>query len=184
MLAILLRLSEAPGIVVHELAHGLACLLTGTRIHEMRLFRFGDPPGYVIHDRAASATAGVLIAFAPTVVNALVGAAAAYGPTLSVLSDRSAILRWGWSDWALAWIGLSVAMRAFPSRADAKAMLEAAGAARFGWAKRIAVAPLWALAHLLSYGSRLWLHALFAILVCLAAPALKLARDGKLTLPF
>ena len=75
----LIQLALAPGIVAHEFAHWLACALTGTRVHEVCWFRFGDPAGYVVHDRAASATAGVLIGFAPTLVNALLGAFVAQG---------------------------------------------------------------------------------------------------------
>ncbi|QLP96270.1 MAG: hypothetical protein HZY79_01095 [Rhodoblastus sp.] len=59
-----------------------------------------------------------------------------------------------------------------------------AARARFGRLKALAVAPLWALARLLSIGSKLWLDVAFAFVVCFAAPALTLAREGKLTLPF
>ena len=176
----LIRLALAPGVVAHEFAHWLACKLTGTRVHEVRWFRFGDPAGYVVHDRAASATAGVLIGFAPTLVNALLGGFVAYRPATRLLTGAG----WDWGDWALAWLGFSVALRAFPSRADAKAMWDAARSARFGLFKAIFVAPLWLLVQLLSLGAKLWLDAAFALVVCLAAPALKLASEGRLKWPF
>lgn len=180
MLTRLLQLAVAPGVVAHEFAHALACRLTGTRIHDVCWFRLGDPAGYVVHDRAASATAGALIGLAPIVVNAGLGAAISWRPALKLLSAQ----HWLWSDWALAWLGFVVALRAFPSRADAKAMWDAARAARFGWAKAVLVAPLWLMVQVMSFGAKLWLDAAFAALVCLAAPALKLASEGRLRLPF
>ena len=154
----LIQLALAPGLVAHEFAHSLACQLTGTRVHEVCWFRFGDPAGYVVHDRAASATAGVLIGFAPTLVNALLGAFVAYRPATRLLTGAG----WDWGDWALAWLGFSVALRAFPSRADAKAMWDAARSARFGPFKAVLVAPLWLLVQLLSLGAKLWLAGAFA----------------------
>lgn len=176
----LLQIATAPGVVAHEFAHALACKLTGTRIHDVCWFRLGDPAGYVVHDRAASATAGALIGLAPIFVNAALGAAISYRPAHKLLGGAP----WSWGDWALAWLGFVVALRAFPSRADAKAMWDAARAARFGWFKAILVAPLWLLVQLLSLGARVWLDAAFALIVCFAAPALKLAGEGRLRLPF
>lgn len=180
---ILFRLIQfvlAPGIVAHEFAHWLACKLTGTRVHEVCWFRFGDPAGYVVHDRAASATAGVLIGFAPTLFNAALGAGLAYRGALALLSRTVP----SGTQAALLALGFVVALRAFPSRADAKAMWDAAGSARFGLLKRLMVAPLWLLVQLLSLGSKLWLDAFFAAVVCVAAPALTLAREGRLQWPF
>lgn len=176
----LLQLAVAPGIVTHEFAHWLACKLTGTRVHEVCWFRFGDPAGYVVHDRAASATAGVVIGFAPTVVNAFVGGFVAYRPAFKALSG----VAWTWGDAALLALGFVVALRAFPSRADAKAMWDATRAAPFGLLKLVVVAPLWLIVQLLSLGSKLWLDAGFALAVSFAAPALKLASEGRLKWPW
>ena len=176
----LFQLAVAPGVVAHEFAHWLACKLTGTRVHEVCWFQFGDPAGYVVHDRARSASAGVVIGFAPTIVNVLIGGFIAYRPAFILLTTA----RWSWGDALLFALGFVVALRAFPSRADAKAMWQAARAARFGAVKAVFVAPLWLLVHALSLGSRLWLDAAFALVVCFAAPALKLASEGRLTLPF
>lgn len=180
IVARLLQFAVAPGVVAHEFAHWLACKLTGTRVHEVCWFQFGDPAGYVVHDRAASASAGALIGFAPTLVNTALAAMVSYRPAFKLLSGAP----WLWVDAALAWLGFVVALRAFPSRADAKAMWEAARAARFGWLKALMVGPLWLLAQILALGSKLWLDVVFALIVCFAAPALKLASEGRLRWPF
>lgn len=180
LVSALRQLASAPGVIAHEGAHALACLLTGTRIREICWFRFGDPVGYVVHDRAASATAGVLIGFAPVIVNAGLGAAAAYGPSTRLLTG----VGWGPLDFVLAWLGLSIAMRAFPSRADAHAMWQAAGSARFGVLKRAAVAPLWLTVQLLSLGSRVWLDLVFGVAVCLAVPLYQQIAAGRIASPF
>jgi hypothetical protein len=45
----LLNLLLAPGIIVHELSHAIFCILSGVRIFRMKVFGFGNPPGYVEH---------------------------------------------------------------------------------------------------------------------------------------
>lgn len=44
-----LRLILFPGVIVHELSHALACLLTGTPIHELSFW--DERGGHVIHDK-------------------------------------------------------------------------------------------------------------------------------------
>ncbi len=51
------RLFVAPGIIVHEYSHALACLITGTKIHEIRLFK--REGGHVKHDNPAPTILGV-----------------------------------------------------------------------------------------------------------------------------
>jgi hypothetical protein len=57
----------APGVVVHELSHALACLLTGAKVHSMVLFR-SDGSGEVRHGKPKLKYIGeVVIALAPLV---------------------------------------------------------------------------------------------------------------------
>jgi hypothetical protein len=162
--------------MAHELAHLLACAVTGTRVHAFRLFQFGDPAGYVVHDRAASATAGATIALAPFLLNSALGAALAFSAAVKIFAGKS----WGWPDGALFWLGFALALHAFPSTADAGGMWQAAKAARFSWLKRLLVAPLVAATHLLSFGARLWLDLAYALAICLGPAAALLATQGRL----
>lgn len=57
----------APGVVVHELSHAAACLLTGAKVHSMVLFR-SDGSGEVRHGPPKLKYVGdVLIALAPLI---------------------------------------------------------------------------------------------------------------------
>src|ERR1039458_3184559 len=62
-----------PGVVVHEFAHALFCQMTGTRILKVCFFRFGNPAGYVLHERPASTWHHILIGIGPLFVNTLLG---------------------------------------------------------------------------------------------------------------
>ncbi|MBK9083553.1 MAG: DUF3267 domain-containing protein [Rhizobiales bacterium] len=170
-------LASFPGVIAHEAAHLFACALTGTRVFDYRLFQLRDPPGYVVHARARSASAGAAIALAPFLFNTLVGAGLAYAPALALLTKQG----WGWPQAAAFWLGASAALNAFPSGADAQGMWEAAGSARFGALKRLLVAPAFGLVHLLGWGRRWWLDAAYAALVCLGPAAAQLAAQGGLS---
>lgn len=164
----------APGVVAHEGAHWLACKLTGTRVREVCWFRLGDPAGYVVHDQARGVIAAAAIALAPLTVNAVFGALLGFRPGLKLLSGED----WTAGDWALAWLGLVVAARAAPSAQDAKAMMAAARAARFGILKAMTVAPVWALLHLWALPSRYGGDLFFGAAICMAAPAFLRWREG------
>ncbi|MGE0433139.1 MAG: M50 family metallopeptidase [Planctomycetota bacterium] len=51
------RLFVAPGIIVHEYSHALACLLTGTKIHEIKLFKRDG--GHVKHEKPNATLLGL-----------------------------------------------------------------------------------------------------------------------------
>ncbi len=55
-----------PGIVIHELSHLFACLLTGAKVHKVKLF--SKEGGYVKHSKSKIPVLGdVIISFAPIV---------------------------------------------------------------------------------------------------------------------
>lgn len=61
------RLFVAPGVIVHELAHAFACLLTGAQILEINFWKVSG--GHVMHTQPRLHILGpVLISFAPTLV--------------------------------------------------------------------------------------------------------------------
>lgn len=64
------RLFVAPGVVVHELAHALACIVTGAQIHEINFWK--PTGGHVMHTQPRLQILGpVLISFAPVLVMTL-----------------------------------------------------------------------------------------------------------------
>lgn len=60
------RLVVAPGIIVHELAHALACVMVGARVREINFWKVSG--GHVIHETPRLHLIGpVVISFAPTI---------------------------------------------------------------------------------------------------------------------
>lgn len=53
----------APGVIVHEYAHALGCVLTGARIREIRLFE--ERGGRVVHEESRLALGEGIISVAP-----------------------------------------------------------------------------------------------------------------------
>jgi uncharacterized integral membrane protein len=107
----------APGVVLHELAHHLFCLLTGVRVRRVVYFRLGNPAGFVVHDEPTLYRQVLAVAAGPFILNsatavvlfnqALHSAVQAASPAQHLLTV------------ALTGLGLSIALQAFPSRIDA-----------------------------------------------------------------
>src|SRR5262249_19344088 len=114
----LIALFTFPGVVVHELAHCLVCRWTEARGLRGCYFRFGNPAGFVVHEKPTSVWKSILIGVGPLFVNTVAGFAIAL---LAI-----ACYRWGqpggqarpWLFAALMWLAISVAMHSFPSTGD------------------------------------------------------------------
>ena len=106
----------APGIVSHELAHVLACRLSGVGVVEFPQFALFAPDATLVHERVDSFPADLCIAVAPLPVNTVLGlgafAAATVAPT-------------PWS-WPFYWVGICLALTAFPSVGDTETLLDTA----------------------------------------------------------
>lgn len=64
------RLFVVPGVILHETGHVIACILTGTKIHRIRLFKRDG--GDVMHDAPKIPIVGsLLITLAPLVIGML-----------------------------------------------------------------------------------------------------------------
>lgn len=108
-----------PGMVIHELAHAVMCWATGVKIHEIKLFGFGDPPAYVRHARPKNYAKSVVITLAPVAVNTItVIAFGAY--TRSILQSYSYSEIGSIYVYTLlaVWIGLSAGACLLPSSTD------------------------------------------------------------------
>lgn len=127
-----------PGVVLHESAHYLACLLTGTRVHRFAPFSPGASRdgrltlGYVRHERRTPPI-GAIIGLAPVLINPLgllfvtalltpLTIREVAHPSAEVLTDS--ILRSGYltgeAPLSAAWLYLSssFALGSVPSRED------------------------------------------------------------------
>jgi hypothetical protein len=113
----LYRYLIAPGVVVHEYSHALACVLTGARIKEIRLF--DAKGGQVVHEEPHLAIGQGLISVAPVFGAAAVayGLAAWLMPGFVGVGDLEVA---SWQFLAFAYLGGSVVAAMAPSRQDLK----------------------------------------------------------------
>ncbi|HEX9014464.1 MAG TPA: M50 family metallopeptidase [Chloroflexota bacterium] len=107
----------APGVMLHELAHHLFCLLTGVKVHKVVYFRLGSPAGFVVHEEPELYRQIFAIVAGPVFLNS------AMSIVMVNLALRQSVRATDWQGFALAalmvWLGLSAALQAIPSRADA-----------------------------------------------------------------
>ena len=129
---LLSHLLAAPGVVVHEFAHKLACDLANVPVIETVYFQFGDPPGYVRHHQPSAYRTSFLISIAPFFVNTIVALLASFWfwvllSTLGSLHAPVELLEGLVAAepptqagvFVLGWLGLSIGQHAFPSNGDA-----------------------------------------------------------------
>lgn len=114
----------APGIVCHELAHVLACRLTGVTVTHGPVLNPLAEDAYVDHERVDSFPVDLAIAVAPLLVNTVLGLAA-----LLV----AATVAWPLS-LPLYWLGGCLALTAFPSVGDTETLYRTAETLSW-WAK-------------------------------------------------
>lgn len=106
----------APGIIVHELAHALFCVLSGVKIYKINLFRFQKVAGYVIHEEPKTFMSSWLISFGPLIVNS-------YLAMFFFAQIRPIYNLW---DLLFLYLGIAIALQAIPSTGDAESLLQMA----------------------------------------------------------
>jgi hypothetical protein len=161
-----------PGVIVHEFAHALFCRLFRVQIYEVKYMNFstnfGEPSGWVLHEPIDRPLVNLLIGIGPLVVNTILGALISAPAAISVL--------WFYSgnpiDLLLVWLGVSVAMHAFPSIGDARSIWEGMKSARTPWLAKIACAPLVGLIYVGAAASFIWLDALYGVFVAGLIPGM------------
>jgi hypothetical protein len=153
-----------PGVVVHELAHAFFCRLFGLPIYDVCYFRFsmgfGQPSGYVVHGRSTKPGQDIMVSMGPFFVNTIVGA---------IIAAPAAIpFRLGGADGldlVLMWLGVSVAMHAFPSTGDASNAWRSVRRPETPLLTKILGVPAVALVYLGALGSMFWLDAIYGVAV-------------------
>ncbi len=108
----LIAILTFPGIIVHEWAHKFFCNRANVPVYKTCYFRLGNPAGYVIHGPVNSYVKAFLISTAPFIVNTSIA-------FLIFLVATNASPSLGTITYLLYWLGISVAMHAFPSSGDA-----------------------------------------------------------------
>ncbi len=102
------------GVVFHEFGHKLFCNLTSVKVVKVCYFRFGNPSGYVIHERPKKFFQSFFVAVGPLLSGVLFA-------FLFYFISRS----FSWQEWQkflFIWLGASVAINSFPSNQDAESL--------------------------------------------------------------
>lgn len=177
MLRRLLSYLTFPGIIVHEFAHAWACRKLGIHVERICYLRFGNPMGYVLHERPAHAFQHILIATAPFFVSSILALSASFTACLFSRSQLPPDTRELCSLLAL-WLSFSLALHSFPSGGDANALWCDVGNPDIGLIAKSALVPVVGLLRLIQLGNRYGLDILFAMCVVGAAPAVLLVATG------
>jgi hypothetical protein len=149
-----------PGVVVHELAHQLACRFARVVVVDVCYFQLKRPNGYVLHEPVTTVRKQLVVGLAPLVVNTLLGMLICMPATISVfvIGSPTAV------DWLLMWLGVSIAMHAFPSRGDVRGMWQGCVRnPRAPFIGRALLVPVLAGLFVMSLGGLVWLDALYGL---------------------
>jgi len=116
MMEFIFRLSMAPGVIMHELAHALFCIFSGVKIYKIKLFSFNirsKVAGYVTHEEPESFWQNFLITFGPFIINSLTTL------FLFALIKPPYLI---WQNTLYLWLGLVIGLQAIPSTGDAESL--------------------------------------------------------------
>lgn len=165
---ILITLVTFPGVIVHELAHQLFCRLFRVAVFDVCYFRVGNPAGYVVHEPPRTTLQNTLIAVGPFLLNSIAGAVIAAPGAIPVIQFESGSP----FDYFLIWLGVSIAMHAFPSTGDARSIWQAVHTPGTSPVARIFVTPVVGIIYLGALGSFFWLDAMYGLFMAMALPNL------------
>jgi hypothetical protein len=161
-----------PGVVVHELAHQLFCRLYKVPVLKVVYFQFGNPAGYVLHEVPAKKWQSIMISIGPFFLNTIVGALIALPAALSTYNfDNS-----GFLEYLLMYLGVSIAMHAFPSTGDANSIWQALKDKDTNLLVKVVGFPIVGLIYLGAIGSFFWLDLLYGIGVAIELPKLVISH--------
>lgn len=165
---ILITIATFPGVIVHELAHQLFCRWFRVPVFKVVYFRAGNPAGYVQHEIITNKWQSMVVSVGPFFVNTVIGALIAFPAAIPVFKFDNANLL----DYVLIYLGVSVAMHAFPSTGDAKAILNDLKESETSiWVKIIGY-PVIGLIYVGSLGSFFWLDLLYGVGIAIGFPKL------------
>jgi hypothetical protein len=165
---ILITLITFPGVIVHELAHQLFCRWFKVPVFKVVYFRAANPAGYVLHETVANKWHSILISVGPFFVNTLLGAIIAFPAALPIFKFDNATP----ADYLLIYLGVSIAMHAFPSRGDAEAILASIKDPETSLWVKISAYPVVGLIYAGALGSFFWLDFAYGLAVAIGFPTL------------
>ena len=157
-----------PGVIVHEAAHQLFCRFFRVAVHDVCYFRVGNPAGYVVHEQSAMPSHQIWIALGPFLLNTLLGALIAAPAAIPVMQFDVG----GPLDYLLIWLGVSIAMHAFPSTGDGESIWDALETRQTSLLTKLIGVPAIGVICLAALGSFVWLDLLYGLAVAMLLPKL------------
>lgn len=165
---ILITIVTFPGVIVHELAHQLFCRLYKVPVFQVVYFQAKNPAGYVLHEQPEKKWQTIMISIGPFFVNTLLGALLAMPAAIPIFDFHNG----GPLDYVLMYLGMSIAMHAFPSTGDAAAIWHMVkGEGTPVWVRFLAY-PVIGLIYIGAIGSFFWLDVLYGVGVAIGLPHL------------
>lgn len=149
-------LLTAPGVIIHELGHAFFCFLARVKIHKIKLFRFGNPAGFVTHDEPKNFYQAISISFGPLIANTLVALFA----FARVFPPYAA-----WQNVIPLWLGIAIGLHAIPSTGDAQALLSTTNRRIFRNPLIAVGYPFVLIIYFLNILKRLHIHVLYVALL-------------------
>lgn len=128
------RLFLAPGVIIHELSHSFACLITGAKVTELSVFE--QEGGHVTHSQPKIPVIGtILISFAPLIFGILLIYILSLkfgiidvklfttGVSRQAISDANSgiiknLMSFSLKNWIIFYLTISIAVTMNPSRKD------------------------------------------------------------------
>lgn len=165
---IAISIATCPGVIVHELAHQLFCRLFKIPVFQVVYFQVGNPAGFVLHEIPPYKWQTILIAVGPFWVNTLLGALIALPAAIPVFTLNNA----NFLHYVLIYLGVSIAMHAFPSTGDAAEIWKEIKKDDTKLLTKLAGYPLVGLIYLGSLGSMIWLDLVYGLAVAVGIPNL------------
>ena len=165
---VLLSLITFPGVIVHELAHQIFCILCGLKVYEIKYFQMSNPNGYVIHESTNCPSKVFFTCMGPFFINSVLGLVILLPASIDLMVFQEykyplTLL--------LGWLGFSILMHAFPSRGDAKVIINRIlknPDVSLAW--KVIAAPFVALIYACSIGNIFWLDLLYAAVLAMLIP--------------
>ena len=163
-----------PGVIVHELAHHLFCILFQVKVTKVCYYNFLDSSGYVEHKSSKHLHQEVFIAIAPFFINSLLGVIVAYPTIINKLSVNILEI-FNWEDILRVIISISIGMHAIPSKQDGLSTWEYISDSNlnfiYKFITRLVISPLILSIYLLNFCKTfLKIDFLYGICVCLIGP--------------
>ena len=156
-----------PGVIIHEAGHLFFCRYFKLPVYDVCFFQFGNPAGYVVHQKTDRFVPLFFVSMGPFFANTLlciVFCTAAFLPVWELkVNDPLAYFFY--------WLGLSIGMHSFPSTADLSNMWELAPQkAKQGNLLAIISLPLVGLLYVLNFGRIFWADLGYGIAVGILGP--------------